>query len=136
MARSDGTLRLSISEGEWDLLQVLWDEERATAREVTRALAATRGWARTTVKTLLDRMVDKGLVGARRVGNVVEYRAAVRPEEARRSAWRRFVGAAFGGALSPALEFIAQDARLTPKQRDELRRLLDAPRGGRGTRDE
>ena len=55
---------------------------------------------------------------------LLEYAAGVRPAEARRSAWRRFVGAAFGGSMEPALQFLATEARLTPAQRDELRRLL------------
>jgi len=118
----------TISDAEWDLLDALWERETATAREVADALRERRGWARTTVKTLLERMVAKGLVEGRRVGPVVEYRAAVKPAEARRTAWKRFVGAAFGGSLSPALEFLAKDAKLTAKQREALRRLLEEGR--------
>ena len=114
-----------ISDGEWDLLEALWELGTGSSSDVGRALEGKRDWARTTVKTMLDRMAAKGLVTTRRVGNVVEYAAAVVPEEARRTAWRRFVDSAFGGALSPALEFIAKDAKLNAKQRAALRRLLD-----------
>ena len=114
-----------INATEWDLLGALWDAERATAREVADALVDKRGWAYSTVKTLLDRMVDKGLVESRRVGNVYEYRAAIQPEEARHGAWRRFVGEAFGGAVDPALRFIAREARLSAKQQSRLKKLLD-----------
>ena len=51
-----------ILDTEWDLLDALWRVERATARQVTEALETRRGWAYSTVKTMLDRMVDKGLV--------------------------------------------------------------------------
>lgn len=118
-------IEATISDAEWDVLDALWELEAATASQVAEALREQRDWARTTAKTLLERMVAKGLVEGRRVGNVVEYRAAVEPAEARRTAWRRFVGAAFGGALSPALEFLAKDAKLTAKQRETLRRLLE-----------
>jgi BlaI family penicillinase repressor len=115
----------SISEAEWALLEALWEAEQATASELADVLKASRGWARTTVKTMLDRMAAKGLVSPRRVGNTVEYRPALAAAEARRSAWRRFVGAAFGGAMAPALEFIATDAKLTARQRKALRKLLE-----------
>jgi len=69
----------AISETEWDLLDALWAVEGATAREVADALAERRGWAYSTVKTMLDRMVKKGLVNARQVGNVWEYTPAVEP---------------------------------------------------------
>ncbi len=115
----------SILDTEWDLLEALWAHERATAREVADAVREQRGWANSTVKTLLDRMVDKGLVLARRVGNVWEYRAAVAKSEARRGAWRRFVETAFGGSTAPALQFLATGAKLTRKQRDQLMQLLE-----------
>jgi predicted transcriptional regulator len=122
--------RATIHETEWDLLEILWAKQRATAREVTEALATKRGWAVSTVKTLLDRMVQKELVAARQVGNVWEYTAAVRAVEARRSAWADLVGKAFGGAVAPALHFLAKDAKLSKKELAELRSLLDAKEKG------
>lgn len=117
-----------MHETEWDLLEVLWAAERATAREVADALAEKRGWAVSTTKTLLDRMVAKGLVSARQVGNVWEYSPAVGRTEARRSAWAEFVAKAFGGSASPALHFLAKDAKLSKKELAELRALLEAHR--------
>jgi BlaI family penicillinase repressor len=117
--------KATIHETEWDLLEALWAAERATAREVSEALAKKRGWAVSTTKTLLDRMVIKGLLTARQVGNVWEYTPAMRPVDARRSAWADFVGKAFGGAAGPALHFLAKDAKLSRKELAELRMLLD-----------
>jgi hypothetical protein len=42
------------------------------------------------------------------------------------------VGKAFGGAASPALHFLAKDAKLSKKELAELRALLDAKTGGKG----
>ncbi|MBL8764598.1 MAG: BlaI/MecI/CopY family transcriptional regulator [Phycisphaerae bacterium] len=114
----------NISDAEWDLLECLWRLEHATARRAAEHLAPSRAWAYSTVKTMLDRMVEKGLVRGRRVGPVWEYAAAVAPEQARRSAWQRFVGSVFGGALAPALNFVVADARLTPAERDRLLALI------------
>ncbi len=120
----------TIHDTEWDLLEVLWARERGTAREVAEALVKKRGWAVSTVKTLLDRMVQKQLVSARQVGNVWEYTPAVRPIDARRSAWMELVEKAFGGAVAPALHFLAKDAKLSKKELAELRALLDAKEKG------
>jgi BlaI family penicillinase repressor len=118
--RTDGTIQAT----EWDVLQALWTLERATAREVTEALEERRGWAYSTVKTMLDRMVKKELVEARRVGNVWEYSPGLAPEEARRGAWRSFIDTVFDGSMAPALRFLASDARLTRRQREQLLDLL------------
>jgi BlaI family penicillinase repressor len=115
----------TIHHTEWDLLEALWDKERATAREVAEALTKKRGWAVSTTKTLLDRMVIKGLVSARQVGNVWEYTPALRRIDARRSAWADFVEKAFGGVSAPALHFLAKEAKFSKKELAELRALLD-----------
>lgn len=117
--------KTTIHDTEWDLLEALWSAERATAREVSEVLAKKRGWAISTTKTLLDRMVTKGLVSARQVGNVWEYTPAMRRVDARRSAWADFIGKAFGGAATPALQFLAKEAKLSKKDLVELRALLD-----------
>jgi predicted transcriptional regulator len=122
--------KVTIQGTEWDLLEALWAKERATAREVAELLEKKRGWAVSTVKTLLDRMVQKGLVGARQVGNVWEYTPAVRPVDARRSAWADLVEKAFGGAVAPALHFLANDAKLSKKELAELRALLERKEKG------
>ena len=118
-----------ILETEWDLLDALWTAERATAREVTEALDERRGWAYSTVKTLLDRMVEKGLVGARQVGSVWEYTPAVARGKAQRWAWRRFVDVAFGGAVAPSLAFVAKEAKLSKGERAALKKALDEMEG-------
>jgi predicted transcriptional regulator len=121
-----GERKKTIHETEWDILEALWTRERGTAREISELLVKKRGWAVSTVKTLLDRMVHKGLVSARQVGNVWEYTPAVRPVDARRSAWGELVEKAFGGAIAPALHFLAKDAKLSKRELAELRALLDA----------
>jgi predicted transcriptional regulator len=109
---------------EWDILRVLWDRGEATARDVTDALEERRGWAMSTVRTVLDRMRSKGLVEARRVGKVWVYSAASPREEAQRSAWKRFTDQVFDGT-GDALRFLATDARLTKRQRERLKALLE-----------
>lgn len=121
-----------ILETEWDVLDALWTLGRGTARELTEALAERRGWAYSTVKTMLDRMVDKGLVKGRQVGTVWEYASAIPRGKAQWWAWLRFVDVAFKGAASPALGFAAKQTRLTKKQREELRALLGEVEKGEG----
>ena len=119
-----------ILETEWDILDALWTAQRATARQVTEALHGKRGWAYSTVKTMLDRMVDKTLVKARQVGTVWEYESAVPRSRAQRWAWRRLVDTAFGGAVAPTLAFATKDSRLDAEERKALRALLDGMEDG------
>lgn len=113
-----------MQDTEWDILGVLWDRQEATAREVADALTDVRGWAPSTVRTMLDRMQGKQLVTARRLGNVWVYAPALARVDAQRSAWKRFADTVFDGTAG-ALRFLAEDAKLTKRQRDKLVALLD-----------
>lgn len=114
-----------MQDTEWDIMSVLWEAGTATASEVAAALAERRGWKYSTVKTMLDRMVDKQMVEAQRVGNVWAYSAAIPRVDAQRTAWQRFVDTVFDGSMKPALQFIATDAKLTKRQREQLLALLE-----------
>ena len=112
-----------MQETEWDILGVLWTREEATARDVADALSESRGWATSTVRTMLERMRGKELVKGRRVGNVWVYSAALPRVDAQRSAWKRFADTVFDGTAG-ALRFLAEDAQLTKRQREKLMALL------------
>ena len=52
----------SISNAEWEVMKVLWNRGGLAARDVYAALPEGHGWAIKTVKTLLSRLVAKGVV--------------------------------------------------------------------------
>src|SRR5579872_3756750 len=62
-----------LARAEWALMEALWKRGQATASALTADLRSTQEWAYSTVKTMLDRLVEKGYVKSRRVGNVYEY---------------------------------------------------------------
>lgn len=115
---------VNLRDTEWDILEALWALEAATAREVCDHLQPRRGWAYSTVKTMLDRLVKRGVVAQEREGRSWCYRAVIGRAEAQRSVWRRFVELAFGGSSRPALRFVSQESDLTEAQRAELLELL------------
>ncbi|MCC6509563.1 MAG: BlaI/MecI/CopY family transcriptional regulator, partial [Pirellulaceae bacterium] len=46
-----------LTRAEWTLMQALWQQGRASATELQKLLDTQQGWAYSTVKTMLDRMV-------------------------------------------------------------------------------
>ena len=90
-----------------------------------RDLAEQQGWAYSTVKTMLDRMVEKNLVKTRRVGNVYEYSPKVR----RKSVVARVVDDVFDrvleGSLTPFIDRLIEGRRLSKDEVDGLKQMLD-----------
>ncbi len=49
----------SISESEWEIMTVLWEEAPLTANDVISTLQERTDWKPKTIRTLLDRLVKK-----------------------------------------------------------------------------
>ncbi|MDE6108262.1 MAG: BlaI/MecI/CopY family transcriptional regulator, partial [Oscillospiraceae bacterium] len=77
---------MRLSDKEWLVLGVLWDEEGGTLGSITQALQERTHWSRNTVLTYLTRMEAKGLVTIEEAGYPRVYRAAMDRETCRAKA--------------------------------------------------
>ena len=115
---------LELFDSEWAILQVVWERQPCAAPTVQEALQQEKGWAYTTVKTMMDRMVRKGLLKTERIRNLYLYRAAVTRAQAQRSEILRTVKRAFDGALTPMMQFLIENEKLSEAEYEELERLI------------
>jgi BlaI family penicillinase repressor len=115
---------MKLTDAEWQIMNALWKQYQATAREIAENLAGEPRWAYTTIKTLLARLAAKNAVSEQKRGNTSVYEPLVSLKKARRTALRNFLDQAFGGTVEPLLNFLAEERKLTDKQRQELARIL------------
>ena len=115
---------LELFDSEWAILQVVWKLEPCAAPTVQEALQNKKGWAYTTVKTIMDRMVKKGLLKVQKIRNLYLYNAAVTQSQARRSEITRTLRRAFDGTLTPMMQFLIESDQLSDEQYRQLERLI------------
>jgi BlaI family penicillinase repressor len=118
--------RRSLTDVEWVIMKALWEREPCAAGTVQEALAETHGWAYSTVKTTMDRMVAKGLLATHAIRNLQMFTSLVSRDDAKRVELRRLLSRAFDGALSPMIQFIVEDESLSAEEIKSLRGLLDS----------
>jgi BlaI family transcriptional regulator, penicillinase repressor len=119
-----------ISESEWAVMEVLWDHAPRTASEIAKTLREKTSWAENTVRTLLTRLVEKGALKiADEPGSPKLYSPAVKREACVRAESESFLERIFQGAAKPLLVHFAKNARLTPDEVRELKRILDQSTG-------
>jgi len=114
-----------LTAAEWKVMKIVWRLKSCAARDVYEEAGRAHGWAPSTTKTLLRRLVDKGHLTATAVGTSYLYRPA-------RPAWQSLAGAAdtlldntmdgMGGKL---LAYMVKKSRLTSEDLTQLRTLLD-----------
>lgn len=117
-----------ISDAEWKVMEALWRKHPASARQVLEQIEDDTHWAYTTVKTMLSRLMEKGVLSVTKEGNTSFYQPVITRAQARRTALRSLVDKAFDGAFGPLIHFLLTDERLSSKDRAELERLLDEER--------
>ncbi len=115
---------MKLTEPEWLIMNALWEKHPVKARDVVERLPSTVNWAYTTVKTMLDRLVEKKVVGKSKRGNVGLYEPLVSRRQARRTAMRIMLDQAFDGAFGPMIHFLVEDEKLSAEQRKELIKIL------------
>jgi BlaI family penicillinase repressor len=116
----------NISDAEWAVMQVLWDLKEATAGEVIERLAASTVWNHRTVRTLIRRLVDKGLVTHSVEGQRHLYRPSASRQSCVRDEGRSFLSRVFQGDMSSLLTHFAREAGLDRDKISELRSLLES----------
>ncbi|MCA8962259.1 MAG: BlaI/MecI/CopY family transcriptional regulator [Planctomycetes bacterium] len=111
-----------LTDPEWKIMNIVWELEEATAREVLARLDVD--WAYTTVKTMMARLVAKGVLRETKRSNVGVYSARVRRGTAQRKAVRDLLDRAFDGAFGSMVAFFASNERLSARDQERLRQLL------------
>jgi predicted transcriptional regulator len=115
----------TLTPHELNIMKLVWEREEATVRDVYEALRARRRIAYTSVLTMMNVLERKGHLRKRAEGRSFVYQAARPRGQVVRAMVREFVQRVFNGAAEPLLVHLLEDRRLTPKERQELRRLIE-----------
>ena len=65
-----------LTPAQGEIMEIVWERGEVSASEVRRVLSRTRQVARNTVRTLLERMEEKGWIQHREEGRTFRYSAA------------------------------------------------------------
>ena len=119
----------NISDAEWQVMEAVWSLGAAPAAAIIEELAESTAWNHRTIRTLLTRLVEKGVLEKHGQGAGSVYRALV-PRRARvRSEGRSFLKRMFQGDTTSLLVHFAKEAKLGPAKLAQLRKLLDDESG-------
>jgi BlaI family penicillinase repressor len=115
----------SISEAEWEVMNVLWQKAPQTANEVISSLQERTNWKPKTVRTLLDRLVQKKVVGVNQNQKLYTFFPLYSQDECQRAEAQSFIKRIYGGALKSMLVQFIQEQSLSDEDIKELRSILD-----------
>jgi predicted transcriptional regulator len=114
------------TDGELELLQVLWQTGPAGLGKICAALRRQRPIATTTVATMLKVMLDKNLVRRKRTAQGYLWSAKASRQNTATGMVRKLVDLVFDGSAQRLVAHLLESGELSDQERRELRRLIDA----------
>jgi BlaI family penicillinase repressor len=123
-------MSVRLSEFELDVMTHFWNDRELSAPELFERIGAERGVAYSTVKTIIDRLEEKGAIEriANR-GRTIVYAPIVKQERVRKPLVKAFLRRLFGNDLRPLFAQLLRDEKLSEDDLTYLRELIaDAQR--------
>ena len=114
-----------LTEVEWVIMKVVWENEPCAAGTVQEALADSKDWAYSTIKTTMDRMANKGFLKVQKIRNLQLFSSAIGEIDAKRGEFRKMLKRAFDGALTPMMQFLIEHEGLSKVESAQLRKLVN-----------
>jgi BlaI family penicillinase repressor len=114
-----------ISESEWEVMKVLWETSPLTANEIVEVLSKRASWQRETIRTLINRLVQKKAVRFEKKGRQYHYYPAVAETECIRAETQSFLRRFQADAIEPMLAALVEEERLSAEQIARLKEILD-----------
>jgi len=121
-------LTLHLTRRESQIMEILHRRQRATVEEIRDELPDAS--SPSSVRKLLDIMIDRGLLGREYEGPRHVYFPSAKPEDASRSALRQLIATFFDGSPESAMSALldAADLRLSDADYKRLNAMLKRAR--------
>ena len=117
-----------LSKSEYDILRILWKTGRQTVREVHDELLPTSGWAYTTTKTMMDRMVKRGLLARKEFHGIYLYEPKITRPVGLARLVQFFADRVLETDTQSVVAMFAQTGAITPEEIEELEKILEEER--------
>ncbi|WP_417763577.1 BlaI/MecI/CopY family transcriptional regulator [Shewanella sp.] len=114
-----------ISNAELTILNLLWQRAPQSAQEIIEQLASANDWQDKTVKTLLNRLVNKQAIGFDKQGRAYSYYPLINQSEYQLKESESFIQRLFSGRVAPLVAGFAKQKKLTEQDVNELQQLID-----------
>ena len=120
--------KVSLSDGEWKIMNSLWESGESTITELTASLENETGWDKHIIITMLGRMEKKEAVAHRQGGRAKVFYPLVSREEVSMQETRGFLEKVYRGSLGMMVNAMVADQALSDQEIQELYDILEQAR--------
>ena len=116
-------MKTTLFDSEQKLMELLWENEPVSAKELSLMAADGIGWNKNTTYTVIKKLVEKGVIRREEPGFICH--GEVRREDVVRAETESLIGRFFGGSRKAFFSALLEDEKLSPGELDELKALIN-----------
>ena len=116
---------VNLSDGEWKIMNVLWERKNVTITELTAALQEETGWDKHIIITMLNRMEKKGAVSFQTNGRAKQFFPLLSRNEVSIREAKGFLNKVYRGSIGMMVNAMVEDKALTRQDIEELYEILE-----------
>ena len=121
---------IKTTEKELEILQIVWEKESASVKDVHEALGGDDANGYTTILKLMQIMHEKGLVTRQKHGKLHRYRAVPSLEKTRQQLLDKMIDTVFQGSATQLVMSALGNQKSSKEELREIREYLDKLEGG------
>ncbi|MGI6454487.1 MAG: BlaI/MecI/CopY family transcriptional regulator [bacterium] len=115
---------IQLSEVEWSLMKICWRRGKTTAREIYEETLKEKERGYQTIKTMLDRLVEKGALRREKFGPIYLYEPVLSRSKAMTNAIKNFASTVLDDNFSPLVAYFSKEKNLSAEEIEQLRSLI------------
>ena len=124
-----------LTPAQGEIMEIIWELGEVSATEVRRVLSRSRPVARNTVRTLLERMEEKGWITHREDGRTFLYSAAQPRQATIGQKVREVIDTVCGGSAEALVTALLDYRGLSPGELERIRQMLAKARATKGEKE-
>ena len=114
-----------ISNAEWEVMKIIWTNSDISSINIIKELKDKSEWKPATVKSLINRLLNKNAIGFNKLGYEYLYFPLVSEDECIKSESKSFVNRVFNGSIKSMLLTFVDSEEISETDIRELKNILN-----------
>jgi BlaI family penicillinase repressor len=115
--------KIRLFEGELKLMELLWENEGTSAKELSLLAAERIGWNKNTTYTVIKKLIKKGAIKRSEPGFICH--SIISREKAGLDEATEVLDSFFDGSLKALFSSFISERKISAKEAEELRKMID-----------
>jgi len=113
-----------ISNAEWEVMKIIWSHPEITSANIVTELKNKAEWKPATVKSLINRLLNKNVIGYNKLANEYSYFPLISENECIKSESRSFINKVFNGSIKSMLSAFVESEKISATDIEDLKSIL------------